>query len=323
MNFSAYNSTQSNISSTPLRDTFATALTKNIIVVVLCISINYINATLIHTFFRHSIFKENPRYILFVHLVVNDMIQLTIAVLLHVVSYVFFTINVSLCCVLLMIAISTTYNTPLNLASMAVERYIAVCNPLRHAQICTVRRTHALIGIIWTLGVVPILPDLFVILATEPVSFFHSSVFCNRDPVFRHPYLREKKNISFIAYLCLVWLTLVYTYFRILFAAKAMKSDARKARNTILLHAAQLCMCMFTYIGPLLDTVLLYIFPMYVLEMRFTSYLIIHILPRFLSPIIYGLRDKVFQKYFKRYLLCKVDISIHQKNVSTVKSLHS
>ncbi|XP_041945092.1 odorant receptor 131-2-like [Alosa alosa] len=316
MNFS------SNVTTIRLRDTFATAVTKNVVVVALCITINYINGTLVHTFLKNRIFTENPRYILYIHMVFNDIIQLTIAVLLHVISYILFTINVSFCCFLLMIAIFTTLNTPLNLASMAVERYIAICNPLRHAQICTTQRTYALIGLIWLMGAIPILPDLFILLATEPLAFFHSRIFCSRDSVFRHPYLVEKKNISHMVYLSLVWLTLVFTYFKIMFAAKSAKSDAKKARNTILLHGAQLLMCMFTYIGPLLDSLLMYIFPMFLLEMRFTSYVIVHILPRLLSPIIYGLRDQAFCMYLKKYYLCsKCNVVQPSENMSSLKKI--
>ena len=131
MNFSTY----SNITQTKGRDLHVIAVTKNVFVVALYLSINYINGTLVHTFFKHEIFNENPRYILFIHMVINDMIQLTIAVLLNFISYIFYTINVSVCCILVIIAVFTTPNTPLHLAGMAVERYIAICNPLRHTQI--------------------------------------------------------------------------------------------------------------------------------------------------------------------------------------------
>ncbi|XP_066558953.1 odorant receptor 131-2-like [Amia ocellicauda] len=313
------NSSCCNSSGLPVRDSFNAALAKNLIVVLLCTGINYINSSLVFTFFQSQTFRENPRYVLFIHMVLNDMIQLSIAGALHVVSYVFYTINVSLCCLLLMVAIFTTLNTPLNLAGMAVERYIAICDPLRHSQICTVRRTYTLIALIWVGGALPILPDLFVLLATEPASFFHSTILCSRDYVFRHPYLLQKKNVSHMVYLSLVWLTLTYTYFRILFAAKAASADARRARNTILLHAAQLLMCMFTYIGPLLDTLLLDIFPSHLLEIRFTSYLIVHILPRFLSPIIYGMRDQAFRKHLKHHLLCTICLSRAPRRVSVKK----
>ncbi|KAJ8412138.1 hypothetical protein AAFF_G00144050 [Aldrovandia affinis] len=307
MNLSVVNSTERNISYTQW----------------LCFSINYINGTLVHTFLRHEIFNGNPRYILFVHMVINDMIQLTIAVLLNLTAYIFFKINVSFCCFLLVIAISTTVNTPLNVASMAIERYIAICEPLRHTQICTVRRTYNLIGIIWTLGALPILADVFMLLATEPKEFFRSSIFCSQDMVFRQAVMLKKKNICHAIYLSFVWLILVYTYFRILFAATTMSADASKARNTILLHAAQLLMCMLTYVGPVLNAALLYMFPMNLLEIRFTSYVIIHILPRLGSPIIYGLRDEAFRKYFKLYLLCNVTVTSHHKNMSTIRCVTS
>uniref|UniRef100_W5KV57 Adenosine receptor A3-like n=1 Tax=Astyanax mexicanus TaxID=7994 RepID=W5KV57_ASTMX len=297
MNFSKY----SNITQTNGRDTSALAMT--IIVVALYVSINYINVMLVHTFFKHEIFTENPRYILFIHMVLNDLIQLNIAVLLYIITYIVFLMNVSLCCFLLMIAVFTTLNTPLNLAGMAVERYIAVCKPLHHTHICTVRRTYILIGLIWVLSVITILPDLFVLLTTEPLSFFYSTISCHQDILFNHPYLVEKKNISNLVYFSFVWLTLFYTYFRIMFAAKATGADARKARNTILLHGLQLVLCMFTYTGPLLHSLLVSLFPNYVSELRIIHYLFVYILPRFISPIVYGLRDKILCSYLKKHML--------------------
>ncbi|XP_061074765.1 odorant receptor 131-2-like [Conger conger] len=325
MNISADSGMQKNTSFSMLRvrDTFQIVVTKNIIVVILCISINYINGTLVHTFFRHEIFKENPRYILFIHLVLNDMIQLIIAALLHVISYTLFKINVSLCSFLLIIAISTTFNTPLNLAGMAFECYIAVCNPLRHTQICTVSRTYIFISIIWAVGASSLLPDLFVLLATESNEFFLSTIFCNRDPLFHHAFMKKKTDISHAICLSFVWFILVFSYFKILFAAKTVNTDARKARNTILLHAVQLLFCMSAYIGRPLTTLFMYISHINIQDLRFLLYLIIHILPRFFSPILYGLRDKSFRKYFTRYFLCNAMVTCHCKQVSVIKCIRS
>ncbi|XP_066520090.1 odorant receptor 131-2-like [Hoplias malabaricus] len=288
------------------RDTFTTAFAKNFILVGVWLSLSYINASLVAIFFSHQSFYEDPRYILFIHMVINDAVQLTVTISLFVMSYIYYKINVSVCSVFILVAVFTTRNTPVNLAGMAVERYIAVCDPLRYAQICTVKRTYYFIGLIWLFSVVPDITDLFVTLAAEPLSFFYTSVFCMRQNVFKDRVLLQKRQAFDAIYFSLVFLTLIYTYVRVLFAAKAMsteKTSAQRARRTIFLHGAQLLMCMLSYISPSLEVVLSIIFPGQILEMRYVNYLIVYILPRFLSPIIYGVRDKKFRKYLKRYFV--------------------
>ena len=256
----------------------------------------------------------DPRYILFIHLVLNDIIQLSLSGLLVVIWYIFNTINVSFCCLLLVISICTTLNTPLNLACMAVECYVAVCFPMRYLQICTVKRTYILIGLIWGASAISILPDIFLLVIVEPPSFFHARVICIRDMVFRSSI--QKRNTSHIICLVVVWLTLFFTYFNVLFAAKAANADVKKARNTLLLHGFQLLLCMMTYIVPMSETALFYFFPQQKLAVVFTFYVFVQIMPRFLSPIIYGVRDKTFRNYLKRYLMCKV--SKNKQNVIAI-----
>lgn len=259
-----------------------------------------------------QIFYVNPRYILFIHLVVNDMIQLTTTISLFVLSYIFYKLHASLCCLFITFAVFTTFNTPLNLAVMALECYIAVCLPLRHAELCTVKRTYIVICWIWTMSAISILSDIFIILATEPVHLFYSTIFCEKDNLFRHPMNLQKRDVSYGICLVVVWLTIFFTYVKIFFAAKAAKAakssdgDAKKTRNTILLHGFQLLLCMLTYLAPVLIKALVYLFPKYYVQVLFVNYIIIQILPRFISPIVYGLRDKTFKQYLITYLVCSV-----------------
>ncbi|XP_054906051.1 odorant receptor 131-2-like [Poeciliopsis prolifica] len=296
-----------NVTGVPdYRDSFTKAVIKNIIVVVLSISINYINAGLIHTFCGNQIFNTNPRYILFVHLVINDMIQVTLTVALFIISYILYKIHVFVCCILILIALFTTENTPLNLACMAVECYIAICIPLRHSQICTIKRTRLLISLIWITSLVSVLPDLFITLATEPLDYFNTQVFCLRETAFRSPRIIERRNITYIVYLVIVWCIIFFIYIRILFMARIANRHAKKARNTVLLHGIQLLLCMATYAEHLVKQAVLQWLPKYYSDSLFVCYIIFQILPRSISSLIYGIRDKTFRKHLKRYLLCKV-----------------
>ncbi|XP_070849728.1 odorant receptor 131-2-like [Chaetodon trifascialis] len=279
--------------------------------VVLCIAINYVNSILVYTFSRHQVFNMNPRYILYIHLVINDIILLTMFTLLQVLSYILLSLYVSLCIVVLMTAIFASQNNPLTLAVMAVECYIAICFPLRHAQICSIKKTYITIGLIWAINTLSVLPELFVALATESLEFFHSRVFCLRENVFRQPYFKTKRDVANIVFMVIVWLTLFYTYLQILFTAKAAAADARKARNTILLHGFQLLLCMLTYVFFAMIEGLTYLFPKGVLDIRYTVAILVHVLPRLISPVIYGLRDKTFRQYLKRYRICSVQVKIH------------
>lgn len=256
----------------------------------------------------------NPRYILYIHLVINDIILLTTFTLIQVLSYIVFTLNVSLCITVLIIAIFATLNNPLTLAVMAVECYIAICFPFRHSQICTAKKIYVVIGLIWLINILSVLPDLFFALATESLEFFHSRVFCLRENVFRNPHLTMKRDVTHAGFMVIVWLTLFYTYLQILFSAQAAAADSKKARNTVLLHGFQLLLCMLTYVYHIAIIGLIYFFPKGILVIRFTVSVFVHILPRFISPIVYGLRDKTFRSYLKRYTFYSMLGKTHPQN---------
>uniref|UniRef100_A0A3B4B844 G-protein coupled receptors family 1 profile domain-containing protein n=1 Tax=Periophthalmus magnuspinnatus TaxID=409849 RepID=A0A3B4B844_9GOBI len=283
-------------------DSFTKALTKNCIIVLICIAINFINSVLIHTFQKNEIFFTKPRYILFIHMVINDMLHLILTVLVLTITYVFYILPVPMCMVFILFIIFTTENTPLNLACMALECYIAICYPLHHTKICTVKRTHVLLALIWLITVISGISDLFITLASSPINFFYTKVVCLRTSVFPSPVVAQKRNFSYIVLLFVVWFVIVYTYFKILISAKTASKDIKKARNTIILHGFQVLMCMTVYATPTLRERLIQLFPKSGPDIQFIVYVTVQVMPRSLSPIVYGIKDTTFRKHMKANL---------------------
>ncbi|XP_056126404.1 odorant receptor 131-2-like [Rhinichthys klamathensis goyatoka] len=295
-----------------LQEKYADAFAKNFTIVFLAVIIISINGVFVFIFFRSSIFYNDPRYILYIHLVINDMLMVCFSVILFVMTFAWQNVPLPFCITLLIIASTTHKNTPLTLAGMAVERYIAICKPLHHHQICTVRRTYILISLIWGVGVLPGLADLILLSIVRPLSIFTTGTFCSSASLYNTAYHGELSKLMNGLYSSVVWVILVFTYCRVLTVAgraSADKSSAKKAQNTILLHGVQLLLCMLSYITPVLDKIFLQIVTDQQKKILFFNYLLTNIVPRLLTPLIYGVRDKHVYKHIKGPFSCKLPIA--------------
>ncbi|XP_043098426.1 odorant receptor 131-2-like [Puntigrus tetrazona] len=293
------------------QDRYMEAFVRNFIFVLFGIMINSINGVFVFTFFRSSIFYNDPRYILYIHLVINDMLMVFFSVTLSVMAYAWPKVPFPFCVILLIITATTYNNTPLTLAGMAIERYIAICKPLHHHQICTVRRTYILISLIWSVSVLPGLADLIVIVIVRPLSVFTTGTLCSSTNVYNTPYHEELSKVMNGLYSSVVWLILVFTYCQVLVAARranADKSSAKKAQSTILLHGAQLLLCMLSYITAVIDKISAQLLLDDRKKVTIPNYFITNLLPRLLTPLIYGVRDKLFCNHMKRLFACKLHI---------------
>uniref|UniRef100_A0A8C2Q0I4 G-protein coupled receptors family 1 profile domain-containing protein n=1 Tax=Cyprinus carpio TaxID=7962 RepID=A0A8C2Q0I4_CYPCA len=262
------------------QDRYMEAFVRNFIFVLFGIIINSINGVFVFTFFRSSIFYSDPRYILYIHLVINDMLMVFFSVTLSVMAYAWPKVPFSFCVTLLIITATTYNNTPLTLAGMAIERYIAICKPLHHHHICTVRRTYILISLIWGVSVLPGLTDLIVIAIARPLAVFTTATLCIMNGL----------------YSSVVWVIIVFTYCQVLLAARrasADKSSAKKAQSTILLHGAQLLLYKISAQLLIDDRK----------KVTIPNYFLTNLLPRLLTPLIYGVRDKLFYNHMKRLFI--------------------
>ncbi|XP_062868231.1 odorant receptor 131-2-like [Trichomycterus rosablanca] len=281
-------------------------LAKFLIVTLLSMFFISLNAIMVYTLQSKAVFKETPRYILFTHMLVNDSIQLLFTYILYVFSFLVLRVMRVACAFFIFVSTTTFNNAPLNLAVMSLERYVAICFPLRHVQIATQKRTQTAIGVIWFVSSINILFDLFYGVAANP-TLFTSDTVCTREKFFLKPWQVEVlQGFNIFLFLSVTMIT-IFSYVSIMIAARSFSSNkepATKAHKTVLLHLIQLGLCSTSFLYIVIEqAAALTGNSTFYRDIRYINYLFVLILPRCLSPLIYGLRDDVLRPLFM-YFLC-------------------
>lgn len=195
--------------------------------------------------------------------------------------------------------------SPLNLAVMSLERYIAICCPLKHVHIITSRTTGVAIAFIWTTGSLESLTNFLLFVSLKNTSFVVPHL-CNRRNLFRLPIFSSINDAFTIAYFVIVSLIIIYTYVAILVivkSASARAHNATKAGKTVLLHLIQLCLCLISTLFNMINYNSMWnIHPVVATHIQYTLFVSLIIFPKCLSPLIYGLRDQTLRQVLQSYI---------------------
>ncbi|XP_056416272.1 odorant receptor 131-2-like isoform X2 [Hyla sarda] len=260
------------------------------VIVILCV------------FFTTSHIRENVRYLLFSHMLISDSLQLTLANTLFLAAIFSVYMPVKYCCIIVAITVTTCVITPYNLALMSLERYIAVCFPLRHGEICTVRRCNVAIIVIWVIGALPVLTEIIIMSYFTDKNFFSLKKMCIWRFLQIYKFQTTMRFLVFSLSFGIVVLIIFYTYIRVMLVARKIgskQSSAFKATRTVLIHSFQLLLCLCSYTNIFTET----LFKNHYAYMALTNFFVFTCLPQYISPFIYGIRDEVIRKCIRK-LFC-------------------
>nr|XP_017206590.1 olfactory receptor 4F6 [Danio rerio] len=282
---------------------------KSLTVQVLVGILLYVNGLMIFTFLKKETFRDT-RYILFAQTLFVDSAIMLFADLTLVGSAYQLFIHIIFCYIFCTVMGWLSICSPVTLVAMCLERYVAICLPLRHASISTPKNTINGLLIVWGVsGVVPVI--IFIIaFAYTPTNAMNSYVVCSIEVMFQVKWLADMRAASH-QLLCVITLFIVAsTYIKIMVAAKSASAENKKSTykglRTVILHGLQLILGMMQLITPYIDILTLKVDIMLFINVKFSNFMLFWILPRCLSPLVYGLRDKKFYNALKYYAFCGI-----------------
>lgn len=298
-NFSAV---QANITINLLRENKGIFI-KAFLSVTPCYLFLYINGMMIFTLRSKTVFLEKPRYILFGHILYIDSIQLVSCAILYLLAIANVYLSELTCFCLVVAGTILSRISPLTLVLMSLERFVAICFPLRHTQMSTVSRTRCSLCVIWVLGSLDSLTALLVFVIHKSPSPMLTQRYCSRIALFDTD-LQTIHRAYTIVYFTAASIIIISTYIAIFRAAKSFtgQKSASKSNKTVLLHLIQLGLCLSSIIFDIfIEQLRFQLQEVAFLNVQYFLFMILIIFPRCLSPLIYGLRDKAFSCWFKHY----------------------
>ncbi|XP_031162635.2 odorant receptor 131-2-like [Sander lucioperca] len=270
----------------------------------------YINCVLLFTLRSKPVFCETSRFILLFNLLFADTFQQVPNLLLYILACFNMTIPFDACVFLVLISIATDSISPLTLAVMSVERYVAVCLPLRHATIFTVSSTGMVIAVVWAFSFIHILIRVFMLVHTFTIIPFnpHMNDFCSKEAMFFAPIFNDFEKVYASILFVSVGLAIIGSYVGVALVATSASTDkasARKVLQTLLLHLIQLCLVLTS---SMFSTIIIVIARtvrrLTILRIYNVCFVFLSILPRCLSALIYGLRDQTIRPVLMHNLCC-------------------
>ncbi|XP_038564599.1 odorant receptor 131-2-like [Micropterus salmoides] len=305
------NQSQTNISVELQYQGFLEIVLLSIVTTVPCCVFLFINVTLLFTLRSKPVFCETSRYILLFNLLLVDTLLMAEGQLMYIMAAWNITMKYPVCGFLNMLAYYINEISPLTLVVMCLERFVAVCYPLRHAAIITVRNTGVAVCVVWAFSSLSVFIQVLLMLKFPfaELESLQMRDFCGKDKMMFDPVAADYDKAYNCFLFVLAGVAVISSYIGVMIAARSASTDkasAHKARNTLLLHLVQLGLSLSsTVYNPLLVIIAENLDGLMFLRIQNIIYICTIMFPRCLSALIYGLRDQTIRPVLMYNLCCQ------------------
>nr|XP_046244586.1 olfactory receptor 5B12-like [Scatophagus argus] len=239
---------------------------------------------------------HQPMYILFCNLSVNDVIGNTVLLpqlMAHIVSTERF-ITYSQCVVQAFYSHTFGSASHMILIIMAIDRYVAICHPLKYSSVMTTKTVIGLSAGAWGLSVLLVSVLIGLTVRLSRCRSVILNAYCDNASLFK----LSCEDVSINNIYGLFFTVLLFscsmgsvgvTYFRIALICWIKKN--RELNNKALQTCASHLVLYLIMLWSGIFTIILHRFPDYP-DLRKIASILFHVVPANLNPVIYGMQTK-------------------------------
>ncbi|XP_040204911.1 probable G-protein coupled receptor 148 [Rana temporaria] len=267
-------------------------------VVVCSIVTLLVNPLVLVTILMKDKLRKETRYNLLANVMISDLIFLIFNSLISTCNAIRWYIHRILCFTMTVFSFAAYTSCVLTFTVMVIDTYIAICFPLHYHSLLSVQRTRKILSAIWIFSVVfPI--AVFVLSESFNTDVHERQNVCLL--LYYGPQDNRNNRVTIVCSFAIIFLmicSVMITYFYVRLYTMTRHSGIwasrfSRARITLLTHSILLCL----YIIPafiLTTEVIMFKNNVIGMDVRLwisaSNSCVIMLMPRALSPLLYGLR---------------------------------